>query len=43
MTTGTLLDNFPDIDAIIGNINFYGFVDHILHSVTEIAPFWFDC
>jgi hypothetical protein len=36
---GTLLDNFPEIDAIIGYIIFYGFADHILHSVTETAPF----
>jgi hypothetical protein len=40
---GTLLDNFPEIDAVIGDINFYGFADHILHSVTEIALFWGHC
>jgi hypothetical protein len=29
-----LLDNFLEIDAIIGDIIiFYGFADHILHSV----------
>ncbi len=40
---GTLLDNFPEIDAIIGDIIFYGFVAHILHTVTETAPFWGHC
>jgi hypothetical protein len=40
---GTLLDDFPEIDAIIGEIIFYGFADHILHSVTETAPFWGHC
>jgi hypothetical protein len=36
---GTLLDNFLEIDAIIGDIIFYGFADHISHSVREKAPF----
>jgi hypothetical protein len=39
----TLLDDFLDIDAIIGGIIFYGFADHILHSVTETAPFCGHC
>jgi hypothetical protein len=37
--TGTLLDDFLEIDAIIGSIIFYGFADHILHPVREEAPF----
>jgi hypothetical protein len=38
---GTLLDDFLEIDAIIGGIIFYWFADHILHpSVREKAPFW---
>ncbi len=37
---GTLLDNFLEIDAIIGDIiSFYGIADHILHPVGEKAPF----
>jgi hypothetical protein len=32
---GTLLDNFLQIDAIIGDIVLYGFADHILHPVRE--------
>jgi hypothetical protein len=32
---GTLLDNFLRIDAMIGEIIFYGFADHILHLVRE--------
>jgi hypothetical protein len=32
---GTLLDNFLEIDAIIGDMLFYGFADHILHLVRE--------
>ncbi len=40
---GTSLDSFPEIDAIIGDIIFYEFADHILHSVTETAPFWGHC
>jgi hypothetical protein len=37
---GTLLDDFFEIDAIIGGIIlFYLFADHILHSVTETVPF----
>ncbi len=39
----TFLDTSPEIDAIIGDIIFYGFADHILHSVTETAPFWGHC
>jgi hypothetical protein len=39
----TLLDNFSEIDAIIGDIIFYGFAEHILQSVTETAPFWGHC
>ncbi len=30
---GTSLDDFLEIDAIIGGIIFYGFADHLLHSV----------
>ncbi len=41
--TGTLLDDFLEIDAIIGSIIFYGFADHILHPVREEAPFWGHC
>jgi hypothetical protein len=37
---GTLLDDFLEIDAIIGGIISYGFADHILHPVREKAPFW---
>jgi hypothetical protein len=40
---GTLLDNFLDIDAIIGDIIIYGFADHILHPVREKAPVWGHC
>jgi hypothetical protein len=36
---GTLMDNFLEIDAIIGDIIFYGFVDHILHPMREKVPF----
>ncbi len=36
---GTLLDNFLEIDAIIGDIIFYGFADQILHPVREKATF----
>jgi hypothetical protein len=32
---GILLNDLFEIDAIIGGIIFYGFADHILHSVTE--------
>jgi hypothetical protein len=32
---GTSLDNFLEIDAIIGDIIFYGFADHTLHPVIE--------
>jgi hypothetical protein len=38
---GTLLDDFLEIDAIIGGIIFFnGFADHILHPVRAKAPFW---
>ncbi len=38
---GTLLDNYLEIDAIIGDIIFfYGFADHILHPVRNKTPFW---
>jgi hypothetical protein len=37
---GDLLDKFPEIDAIIGDILFHGFADHILHPVREKMPFW---
>jgi hypothetical protein len=37
---GTFLDNFLEIDAIIGDIIFNEFADHILHPVREKAPFW---
>ncbi len=41
---GTLLDNFLEIDVIIGDIIFfYGFADHILHPVWEKAPSWGHC
>ncbi len=40
---GTSLDNFLEIDAIIGYIIFYGFADHILHPAREKAPFWGHC
>jgi hypothetical protein len=36
----TLLDNFLEIDAIIGDLIFYRFADHILHPVREKVPFW---
>jgi hypothetical protein len=39
----TLLDNFLEVDAIIGDIIFYGFANHILHPVREKAPFWGHC
>jgi hypothetical protein len=39
----TLLDDFLEIDAIIGGIIFYGFADHILHPVREKAHFWGHC
>jgi hypothetical protein len=37
---GTLLDDFLQIDAIIGARHhfFYGFADHILHPVREKVP-----
>jgi hypothetical protein len=38
-----LLDSFLEIDVIIGDIIFYGFADHILHSVREKVPFWGHC
>jgi hypothetical protein len=38
--SGTLLDDFLEIDAIIGDIILYGFAEHILHTVREKAPFW---
>jgi hypothetical protein len=37
------LFNILQIDAIIGDIIFYGFADHILHPVIEEAPFWGHC
>jgi hypothetical protein len=39
---GTFLDDFLEIDAIIGGsiFFFYGFTDHILHPVREKVPFW---
>ncbi len=40
---GTLLDEFLEIDAIIGGIIFYGFGVHILHPVREKTPFWGHC
>ncbi len=40
---GTLLDDSFEIDVIIGGIIFYGFADHILHSVKETAPLWGHC
>jgi hypothetical protein len=40
---GTLLDDFLEIDAIIGGIIFYGFPDHKLHPVGEKASFWGHC
>ncbi len=40
---GTLSDDFLEIDAIIGDIIFYGFADHLLHSVTEKTPFLGHC
>ncbi len=41
---GTLLDNFLEIDAIIGDIIFlYGFAGHVLHSVREKVPFSGHC
>jgi hypothetical protein len=40
----TLLDNYLEIDDIIGDIIFYGFADHILHPVRdEKAPFRGHC
>jgi hypothetical protein len=40
---GTLLDDFLEIDTIIGDIIFYGFADHILHPVRVKAPFSGHC
>jgi hypothetical protein len=40
---GTLLDDFLELDAIIGGIIFYGFPDYLFNSVTETAPFWGHC
>jgi hypothetical protein len=40
---GTLLDDFLQIDAIIGGIIFDGFAGHILHPVREKAPLWGHC
>jgi hypothetical protein len=41
---GSLLDDFLEIDAIIGGIIFfYMFADHILHPVRKKAPFWGHC
>jgi hypothetical protein len=40
---GTLLDDFLEIDPIIGDIIFYGFSDRIVHQVREKAPFWGHC
>jgi hypothetical protein len=37
---GTLLDDFLEIYAIIGDIIFYGFAGHILHPGREKTPFW---
>ncbi len=34
------MDNFLEINAIIGDVIFYGFADHILHPVREKALFW---
>jgi hypothetical protein len=31
---------FLRFDVIIGDILFYGFADHILHSATETTSFW---
>ncbi len=40
----TLLYDFLEIDAIIGDIIFfYGFADHILHPVRAKTPFWGHC
>jgi hypothetical protein len=36
---GTLLHNFLEIDAIIGDIIFYEFAEHILHPVREKSLF----
>jgi hypothetical protein len=36
----TVLDILLEIHAIIGDIIFYGFADHILHRVREKTPFW---
>jgi hypothetical protein len=33
------LDDFLEVDAIIGDIIFYGFADYILHPVREKGPF----
>jgi hypothetical protein len=40
---GILLDNFFEIDAIIGKIIFYGFADQILPPVREKTPFCGHC
>jgi hypothetical protein len=41
IVTGTLVDDFLEIHAIIGDIIFYGLAvpDHTLHSVRERAFF----
>jgi hypothetical protein len=33
-----LLDDFLEVDAMIGGIFFNGFADHISHPVREKAP-----
>ncbi len=35
----TLLDDYLEIDTIIGDVIFYGFADHILHPVREKNAF----
>ncbi len=40
---GTSLDDFLEIDAIIGDIFFFWFADHVLHPVREKAPFRGHC
>jgi hypothetical protein len=40
---GTLLDNFFEIDAIIGDIIFLWVADHILHPVREKMSLWGHC
>ncbi len=39
----SLLDNYHQIDAVIGDIVFYGFADHVLHPVRDKTPFWSHC